>query len=83
MLCNRSGAPNYSQKKEGDPLKTLAMQGDVGGFDEGRDAVAYKPHVLHRACGNNGGHLANAGLHDDLTQHLGPLPRSESRTPAG
>src|SRR5260221_3663796 len=34
-------------------------------------AVAYlKPHVLHRACGNNGGHLADAGLHDDLTQHL-------------
>ena len=29
-----------------------------------------KPHVLHRACGNNGGHLADAGLHDDLTEHL-------------
>jgi hypothetical protein len=29
-------------------LKTSATQGDVGGFDEGRDAVAYlKPHVLH------------------------------------
>src|SRR5258708_26019554 len=53
------------------PLKASATQGDVGGLDEGRDAVAYlKPHVLHRACGNNGGNLADAGLHDDLTQYL-------------
>jgi hypothetical protein len=56
------------KRKRAIPLKTSATQGDVGGFDEGRDAVAYlKPHVLHRACGNNGGHLADAGLYDDLT----------------
>jgi SnoaL-like domain len=64
------GRRTTGKRKEGDPLNS-ATQGDVGGFDEGRDAVAYlKPHVLHRACGNNGGHLADAGLHDDLTQHL-------------
>ena len=52
-------------------LKTSATQGDVGGFDEGRDAVAYlKPHVLHRACGDDGNHVADGGLDDDLTQHL-------------
>src|SRR5260221_3819164 len=59
------------KRKRAIALKSSATQGDVGGFDEGRDAVAYlKPHVLHRAGGNNGGHLADAGLHDDLTQHL-------------
>jgi len=65
-------APNYlGKRKRAIPLKTWETQGDVGCFDEGRDAVAYlKPHVLHRACGNNGGHLADAGLHDDLAQHF-------------
>jgi hypothetical protein len=36
------------KRKRAIPLKTSATQGDVRGFDEGRDAVAYlKPHVLH------------------------------------
>src|SRR5258708_1304155 len=66
-----NSSSSTSKRKRAIPLKTSATQGDVGGLDEGRDAVAYlKPHVLHRARGNNGGHLADAGLHDDLTQHL-------------
>ena len=39
--CNGSGAELLGKKKEGIPLKTWETQGDVGGFDEGRDAVAY------------------------------------------
>jgi hypothetical protein len=36
------------KRKRAIPLKTSATQGDVRGFDEGRDAVAYlKPHFLH------------------------------------
>jgi len=36
------------KRKSAIPLKTSATQGDVRGFDEGRDAVAYlKPHFLH------------------------------------
>jgi hypothetical protein len=66
-----NSSSSTSKRKRAVPLKTSATQGDVGGLDEGRDAVAYlKPHVLHRAGGNNGGYLADAGLHDDLTQHL-------------
>jgi hypothetical protein len=67
-----SGAELLAKAKKGDLLlKTSATQGDIGGFDKGRYAVAYlKPHVLHRACGNNGGDLADAGLHDNLTKHL-------------
>ena len=52
-------------------LEKLATHGDVGGFDQGGDAIAYlQVHVLHRACGDDGGHVADAGLYDDLTQHL-------------
>jgi molybdenum ABC transporter molybdate-binding protein len=49
----------------------LTTDGDVGGLDQGRNLVAcLKPHVLHRACGDDGGHVADGGLDDDLTQHL-------------
>jgi len=49
----------------------LTTNGDVGGLDQGRNLVAcLKPHVLHRACGDDGGHVADGGLDDDLTQHL-------------
>src|ERR1700759_5868090 len=50
---------------------TLAADRDVGGLDQGRDLVAYlKLHVVHRARGDDGGHIADGSLHDDLTQHL-------------
>ena len=43
QACRTTG-----KRKRAIPLKTSATQGDVGGFDEGRDAVAcLKPNVLH------------------------------------
>ena len=50
----------------------MATNGYVRGFDQGCDAIAYlKSHVLHRARGDDGGQLADGGLHD--------VPRAEAR----
>ena len=29
-----------------------------------------QPHIYHRASGDHGGHFADGGLHDDLTQYF-------------
>jgi hypothetical protein len=50
---------------------TLVTHGDVGCLDQGCDAVSYlKPHLVHRARGDDCGHVADGGLHDDLTQYF-------------
>src|SRR5260221_1461662 len=53
-----NSSSSTSTRKRAIPLKTSATQGDVGGLDEGRDAVAYlKAPALHRARGTNSGAL--------------------------